>query len=89
MADRQEDEVHDIRARLRTLQNVAIEIKDVLDAQNTDLAKTDTLMHRSLRRVGASLRKIERIDRKRFGEGAYLALATLLFVVLVYVLFVL
>lgn len=83
-----DDEVQDFRARLKTLQNVAIEITSVLEDQNKKLEDNDTLLQRSITRVQGSLRKMSQMGTKRFNANVYLILAALVLVVLLYLLFI-
>lgn len=84
----EEEEIHDFRARLKTLQHVAIEITSVLEDQNKKLEENDTVLQKSVRKISHSLKKMSRIGGKRFNVGMYLVLSTLLFVVLFYILFI-
>lgn len=83
-----EEEVHDLRTRLRTLRHVAVEIKDVLENQNKKLENHDSLMQRSIKKINTSIRKISLVGRRRFNANVYMVLAALLLLVLFYVFFI-
>ena len=82
-----DEDARDFRARLRTLQNVAIEISSVLEEQNKSLEEKDTLLRRTVKRIGASLDRMNQISSTRFSANLYLVLAALALGGLFYILF--
>lgn len=83
-----DEEMHDFRARLKTLQHVAVEIIDVVEEQNRHLGGSETALRRSLGKISQSLRKMGHASRRRFSANAYMVLAGLLLALVLYVLFV-
>lgn len=83
-----DEEMHDFRARLKTLQHVAVEIMDAVDEQSRHLGGSETALRRSLGQISQSLRKMGRASRRRFSANAYMVLAGLLLALVLYVLFV-
>lgn len=82
------EEMHDFRARLKTLQHVAVEIMDAVDGQSRGLGGSETALKRSLSQISQSLRKMGRASRRRFSTNIYMVLAGLLLALVLYMLFV-
>lgn len=83
-----DEEMHDFRARLKTLQHVAVEIVDAVDKQSRHLGGSETMLRRSLSQIGSSLKKMSQASRRRFSANMYMILAGLLLALIFYMLFV-
>lgn len=79
-----EEEMDDFKARLKTLQNVAIEINTALNEQNKKLESSESVFDRCFKQINTSIDKIKVVGRKRFSAGIYMFLFTVFMCMLIY-----
>lgn len=84
MEDENKEKISDIRSRLKTLQNVAIEINTVLAEQNKKFESNESLFDKCFNQVNTSIRKIKSVSRKRFSPTIYMFLFTIFMCMLLY-----
>ena len=83
-----DEEMHDFRARLKTLQHVAVEIADAVDEQSRHLGGSETMLRRSLGHISKSLGKMGRASKRGFSANTYMVFAGVLLALIFYMLFV-
>lgn len=84
----EEDEGQVFTARLKTLQNVAIDLTEEIKAQNLKLKKLEPSFHSSLSKVLSTIQNIKNSDPKRFRSWLYFILGGLGLSFLFFMLFV-
>ncbi|RVD92495.1 BET1 like protein [Tubulinosema ratisbonensis] len=81
----EKDKINDLKSRLKTLQNVAIEINSALADQNKKMESNESLFDRCFKQINTSIRKIKAVNRKRFNSTLYMFLFTVFMCMLLYV----
>lgn len=83
-----EDEGQVFTTRLKTLQNVAIDLTREIEAQNIKLKKLEPSFHSSLSKIIGTIQSIRRSDPKRLRTWLYFILSGLGLSLLFFVLFI-